>query len=166
MQAITIRKLTSKDIEYFYSWASDPDVTKSLTWEAYKTKDEAERFLRGVVEIHPSFNAICADGIPVGSLTLSFSKANPKNAEIGYVLGKEHWGKRIASHAVKQALDLGFSNFDIEVIEGFVDPENIASQKVLINAGMICEGLLKNHVNFKGTLRDRLKYSIKKESTS
>ncbi len=32
---VSLKNLTSKDLEYFYLWASDPEVAKTMTWEAY-----------------------------------------------------------------------------------------------------------------------------------
>lgn len=163
-EKVSLRQLTSEDLDHFYKWASDPDVAKSMTWEAYTSRAEATTFLKEVVENHPQFKAICVDGIPVGSITLTQGKNNSScKAELGYVLAKEYWGKGITSVAVKQAIQMGFANLEIQRIEALVDPDNIASQRVLIKAGMSCEGLLKNYTIFKNTIRDRYIYSIIKQ---
>ena len=53
-----------------------------------------------------------------------------------------------------------FQDLNLVRIEAFVDPDNMASQRVLIKTGMTCEGLLKNHTLFKGVVRDRYLYAI------
>ena len=160
---ISLRPLTSDDLEYFYLWASDPEVAKSMTWEAYTSRVDAEKFLKEIAENHPWFKAICLDGIPIGSITLTQEKGcSSCHAELGYVLAKAYWGKNITTAAVKLAISNGFNDLKINRIEAFVDPDNIASQKVLIKSGMHCEGLLKNHTIFKGKLRDSYLYSISK----
>jgi [ribosomal protein S5]-alanine N-acetyltransferase len=159
-EKISFKKLSSEDLEYFYVWASDPEVTKSMTWEAYTSKSEAEKFLKEVAENHPWFKAICFEGIPVGSITLTPGKdCSSCKAELGYVLAKAYWGRGITTAAVKQAIEIGFKDLEIQRIEAFVDPENIASQKVLTKSGMNCEGLLKNYTIFKSCVRDRYIYS-------
>lgn len=158
---VTFKNLSRADITYFYLWASDPDVAKNMTWDPYASIDEAEKFLIEVAESHPWFKAICLDGIPVGSITLNQGKGHLScKAEIGYVLAKPYWGKGIATAAVKRAITEGFKELNISRIEAFVDPENIASQKVLTKAGMNFEGLLKNYLIFKGDVKDRYIYSI------
>lgn len=157
---ITLRKLTRSDLEYFYKWAGDPEVAKTMTWEAYTSMIDAEKFLIKVAERHPWFKAICLDGVPVGSITLNQGKESlAYMAEIGYVLTKEFWGRGIGTVAVKLAIQAGFQALCVERIEALVDPDNLASQRVLKKAGMHCEGLLKNHMTFKGSLRDRYMYS-------
>lgn len=161
---VSLRALTSDDLNYFYVWASDPEVAKSMTWEAYTSHAEAELFLKNIVEKHSWFKAICLDGIPVGSITLTQGKDSSScRAELGYVLAKAHWGKNITTTAVKQAIKAGFNDLKIQRIDALVDPDNIASQKVLLKAGMTCEGLLRSYTVFKGTVRDRFIYSITRE---
>jgi [ribosomal protein S5]-alanine N-acetyltransferase len=160
---ISLKNLTSSDLSYFYVWASDSEVSKTMTWDAYTSQEDASNFLVQIVENHPWFKAICLDGIPVGSITLTQGKGVAScKAELGYVLAKAYWGKNITTIAVKQAITVGFSDLNIQRIEAFVDPDNIASQKVLVKAGMVCEGLLKNYTLFKGEVKDRYIYAITK----
>jgi RimJ/RimL family protein N-acetyltransferase len=163
-EKISLRNLSSLDVDYFYTWAGDPEVAKTMTWEAYTSISEAEKFLNEIVVKHPWFKAICLDGKPVGSMTLTQGKGNLScKAELGYVIAKDYWNKGIATAAVKQALKTGFIDLGIQRIEALVDPNNYASQKVLVKAGMEREGLLKKYMLFKGVLSDRYIYSITKE---
>ena len=156
-----LRNLTRHDLTYFYTWASDPDVAKTMTWNAYTSIIDAEKFLCEVAEKYPWFKAICINGIPVGSITLTKTK-NEDTLELGYVIAKVYWGQGIATAAVKQAIQIGFSDLNIQRIEALVDPDNKASERVLIKAGMHYEGLLKNYTIFKNIVSDRYLYSITK----
>ncbi len=153
---VTLHNLTRDHLDDFFTWASDPDVAKSMTWEAYENKEEALDFLTRVAKEHPCFKAICFHGKIVGSITLMPTK---KIAELGYVLAKKYWGRGIATEAVKIALESGFTELGMSRIEAFVDPNNLASQRVLEKNGMKREGLLKNSLLFKGKLADRYLYS-------
>lgn len=160
-ERVSLKQLTGQDVKYFYEWASDPEVAQSMTWEAHTSLIEAERFLKEIAGSHPWFKAICVDGIPRGSITLTQGKGNSScKAELGYVVAKEYWNKGIATAAIKQAIKIGFNDLKIQRIEALVDPDNASSQRVLIKAGMTCEGLLKNYTIFKGSVRDRFIYSI------
>ncbi len=160
---VTLRKLDREDLKHFYVWASDPEVAKTKACEAITSLDEAEKFLIEVAEKHPYFKTICLDDLPIGSVTLLPVK-EPRvcKAELGYVLSRAYWGKGIATRAVQMVLESGFEELGVNRIEAFVEPSNLASQKVLAKAGMTCEGLLKNHVFYKGSIRDRFIYSKSK----
>ena len=55
--------------------------------------------------------------------------------EIGYLLGKAHWGKGYATEAASATLRFGFENLAIEKIIAVVHPENTASTRVLEKLG-------------------------------
>ena len=56
--------------------------------------------------------------------------------EIGYLLGKPHWGKGLATEAAQVGLDFGFNELNLKEIIGIVHPENIPSQRVLEKIGL------------------------------
>lgn len=155
--AVTLRALTSHDVDAFLTWASDAAVTQSLFWEPHTDRAKAVEFLKAVAEPHEWFMAICLDGKPVGAITLDKGNGRSENrAELGYVLAKKHWGKGIATEATKLALERGFKDLGVVRIEALVDPENIGSVRVLEKAGMSKEAYLEKYVTHRGRIRDRL----------
>ncbi len=158
---VMLRDLTRSDIQDFLVRATDPEVAQYMTWEVYKSEEDALHFLIHVAEPHPFFKAILFEGKVVGSITLMPGKGNEAcRAELGYVLAKKYWGKGIATAAAIQAIRIGFDQLKVSRIEAFVDPQNIASCKVLEKAGMRLEGTLQNYMIFKGKICDRYVYSI------
>lgn len=155
---LSLKRLTSDHIDDFMKWAADDEVTKTLMWNSYKTRQEAESFFKNVVEKHEWFKAICLGELVVGSLTLD--KKNMHTAELGYVISRSFWGKGIATQAVRLALLTCFAELMIERVIAYVDPSNVASRRVLEKNGFICEGLLKDHIIQKGVLKDRYLYSL------
>ncbi|MCO5587950.1 hypothetical protein L7F22_041903 [Adiantum nelumboides] len=131
----------------------------------HTSTDDGKKFLESVAIPHPWFKAICLNGVPIGSLTLTQgSGLDCCRAELGYVLRKAHWGKGFTTQAVKLALVQGFKELEIQRVEAFVYPENKASQKVLLKAGFVEEGLLRKYKFVKGTVRDYLVLSYLKSS--
>ena len=55
-------------------------------------------------------------------------------------------GKGIGTTAAKMITELGISEIGFRRIEGLVDVDNIASQRLLLGAGYIQEGTLQNKV--------------------
>jgi RimJ/RimL family protein N-acetyltransferase len=59
------------------------------------------------------------------------------DAELKYALCRDCWGEGIATEAVKALLSYGRRQFMIEYLIATVNPSNLASQRVLVKAGMI-----------------------------
>jgi RimJ/RimL family protein N-acetyltransferase len=71
-------------------------------------------------------------------------------ATIGYWLGKEFWGRGIATEAVRLLTDHAFKEGGVTRCQANVFGWNPASGRVLEKAGYTCEGVLR-----KGILKDR-----------
>ena len=98
---VSLQTMTRHNLDDFFIWASDHEVAKYMTWEAYTNKEEAYNFLIRVAETHPYFKAILFEGKIVGSITLTIGNgSNACRAELGYVLSRHYWGKGIAIKSV------------------------------------------------------------------
>lgn len=56
--------------------------------------------------------------------------------EVGYLLGRPHWGQGLATEAARASLRWGFETHGLRSITGIVHPENAASRRVLEKAGL------------------------------
>ena len=111
----------------------------------------------------PRFFAIEVDKQLVGSIGIvTKTDIYRKNFEIGYFLAEEHWGKGIATRAIRAATSYAFKNFD--VVRVYAEPfsDNTGSRKALEKAGFILEATLKNNVIKNGIIKDSCIYSILK----
>jgi ribosomal-protein-alanine N-acetyltransferase len=77
-----------------------------------------------------------------------------KNAELGYWIAEEYWGRGIVPAAVKLMVNYGFSTFDITRIYARTFDTNIKSQRVLEKAGFTLEAELKETFYKFGTIYD------------
>ncbi len=68
------------------------------------------------------------------------------NAEIGYFISQDFWGKGLATQAVKKMTDYTFANFDIVRIVAGVFDFNKSSMRVLEKNGYYEESVRKNAV--------------------
>ncbi|MCH9626373.1 MAG: hypothetical protein S4CHLAM123_15700 [Chlamydiales bacterium] len=162
-EKMSLKTLSSTDIDDFMEWATDDEVTRYMMWDSYKTRGVAEDFFNNVVEKHGWFKAICLGEKVIGSITLDKGKGTHScKAELGYVLAKKYWGNGYATQAIQLALTAGFKELEVERLEAYVDPTNIGSQRVLEKNGFMREGLLRNHIIQKGIVKDRYIYSILK----
>ncbi|BAU29002.1 acetyltransferase (GNAT) family protein [Aneurinibacillus soli] len=89
-------------------------------------------------------------------------KEEGHRGEIGYDLGKEYWGQGIAAEVLEAMLDYGFTEMKLNRVEALVEPENIASIKMLKRIGFQKEGLLRDYQFVKGKFIDLEMHSLLK----
>jgi ribosomal-protein-alanine N-acetyltransferase len=59
--------------------------------------------------------------------------------EVGYLLGKAHWGQGLATEGALASLSYGFETLGLQQIVAIVHRENLASQRVAQKLGMRCD---------------------------
>jgi len=83
------------------------------------------------------------------------------SAEIGYWLGEEHWGRGIATAALRGMTRYALSELAIlNRLFATVDADHAASIRVLEKAGYRCEAKLLGSAIKRGTIVDQLLYAI------
>jgi len=80
----------------------------------------------------------------LGRIFLSDFAYNNKVANIGYFLGRDSWGKGIATACAEAVAAFGFSQLALERIYTTVHPDNTPSWKVLEKNGFRREGHLRH----------------------
>ena len=81
----------------------------------------------------------------IGTMTVRVDKSHNKG-ELAYWIGKEYWGKGYATEAAKEVIDFGFNKLNLNRIWAPIMSKNIASGKVLKNAGLTYEGTLRQDI--------------------
>ncbi len=92
--------------------------------------------------------AVClrGPGTLVGSIALTLAGPDAARAELGYWTGGEHWGRGYASEAATAVLAFGFDALGLQRIEARHLVRNPASGRVMRNAGMLREALLRAYL--------------------
>jgi RimJ/RimL family protein N-acetyltransferase len=67
---------------------------------------------------------------------IGFRLPKPENAEIGYWLGKRHWGQGYATEAARALIDHGFASLPIATVIGECRVINEASRRVMEKCGL------------------------------
>lgn len=85
----------------------------------------------------------------------------PFRASVGYRLARAHWGRGMATRAVRaEAAAMFAARPWLLWLEAVADVDNPASQRVLEKAGFAREGVLRKYVLLKGQPRDMVMFSI------
>ena len=90
------------------------------------------------------FRAVMLDGHAVGNISIEgHEDVYGKDAEIGYLLETDCWGRGVMTEAAGQICKLAFETLDIIRITSRVCAPNIASWRVLEKNGFQQEGLIR-----------------------
>jgi ribosomal-protein-alanine N-acetyltransferase len=72
---------------------------------------------------------------PIGSIAAVQDFPESKYCELGYCIGKEHWGKGYMTEAVRAVTEFIFRNTDYQWIQARCDSENYGSRRCLEKSG-------------------------------
>lgn len=141
---LTLREPNSGDAEAIFAFASDPAVTRFMTWAQHVDLDDSRDFLEDVAAGWSSGEDYCwliahAEQGAIGTVACSFSE---HGAEIGYVLARSAWGEGFAREASAAVFDAAQQIDDLYRIWATCDTENVASIRILEALGMAYEGRL------------------------
>lgn len=131
----------------FATYASDPEVTRYLSWRPYERVEPLEVFLRECIAHWEKGDGhlawlLCLKGTdtPIGSIGVTLENGK---AMFGYVLAKKFWGHGFAAEALAFLVDWSLAQPAIFRAWAFCDVENPASSRVMEKAGMVREGVLR-----------------------
>jgi RimJ/RimL family protein N-acetyltransferase len=124
--------------------------------------EDAEIFLAMACAAVPrTVFAIDVDGVAVGCIGLEpRGDIERVSAELGYWLGVAHWGRGIATAAVRAVTRHALDGFGVCRVYALPIAHNVASCRVLEKAGFLCEGRLRRSVIKNGEVLDQLLYAF------
>lgn len=145
---LLLRRCEKADAKAMYeNWASDPEVTKYLTWPTHSSVAVSEMVLESWVECYAKDNyyqwliVLKENGPdPIGSMAVVQLDDNAEKAEIGYCIGRNWWHQGITSEALKAVMDFLFDEVGMNRVEACHDPRNPNSGAVMRKCGMKYEG--------------------------
>ncbi|WP_125760483.1 GNAT family N-acetyltransferase [Companilactobacillus hulinensis] len=164
---LILRRLSPSDAdEMYHNWASDPEVTKYLTWPTYDSIDQAYEFLKYRTESYQ--NPCTYDwGIVVketndliGTISAVDFSGKINSVEIGYAIGSKWWRNGYMTEALKKVIDFFFTETDVNRIEACYDSDNPNSGKVMHKSGMSFEGVMRSKGYNNNGICDEVVYSI------
>jgi RimJ/RimL family protein N-acetyltransferase len=86
-------------------------------------------------------------------------------AEIGYELAPDEWGRGYATEAAREIVRFGFEELGLHRIAAWTVADNTASARVLETVGMTLEGRLRDKEHYKGRYWDVLMYGMIRQDT-
>ena len=163
---LSLRWISADDVDAFYTVYSNREVMRY--WSAPPLPDRTAAS-KQVSEIHDLFKrremlkwgvALRPDNALIGTVTIFHPDFTHRRAEIGYALGRAHWGKGYMQEALKAVINYVFTDLNFHRIEADVDPRNAASIRTLERLGFQREGYLRERWQVNGEIQDALFYGL------
>ena len=130
----------------YRNWASDPEVTKFLTWPTHQNADVTaqviERWIGGYSDPQKYLWAIewKESTEPIGSISAVKVNDETQSVTIGYCISRAFWGKGVTPEALRAVIAYFFEEVGVNCINACHDPRNPNSGKVMRKCGMTYEG--------------------------
>lgn len=164
---LILRRAIREDAQpMFRNWASDPEVTKYLTWPTYESVEAV--FTRVDIWINEydktdyyQWMIVLKElGEPIGSISVVRQNDLVEEAEIGYCIGSRWWHRGIVSEALTAVMRYLFEEVGMNRVAARHDPNNPNSGRVMRKCGMIYEGTARSADRNNQGVCDAAHYAI------
>ncbi len=144
---LTLRPLQISDAESIFDrYASDPEVTRFLSWPTHTSLEETRSFLENPPKPTKGFTevrwALCLhdDPLPWGMIT---AWIRDSQVDLGYCLARPLWGQGIMTEATRAIMKEAWRQESVWRVSASCHPENKGSARIMEKCGMRLEGTLR-----------------------
>ena len=147
---LILRRFRLEDAEDMYAhWASDPEVTRFLTWQPHPCVDATRTLLADWIQRDEDggyFNWVMElkeTGKAIGNISVVKLKENTETADMGYCMSRAYWGQGLMPEALRAVMVFLFDVVGVNRVAACHDLNNPKSGRVMEKAGMKQEGILR-----------------------
>ena len=147
---LILRRFRLDDAEDMYAnWASDPEVTRFLTWPTHSDVDVSKAVLADWIPKYKDggfFNWAMEykdTGKVIGNISVVRLIESIDAAEMGYCMSQAYWGQGLMPEALRAVMDYLFDVVGLNRVAACHDANNPKSGRVMDKAGMKLEGILR-----------------------
>ena len=148
---VTLRAPRLEDSDaIFERIASDPQVTRYLSWPTHPDVAETRRVITELFNTGGDDKSLLIElrdgGGPIG--LCGWRRPNSHSAELGYCLGRPWWGQRIMSEALPLLIDEAQRDPEVYRVYAYCHVDNTGSARLLEHGGLTLEGRLVRYGMF------------------
>ncbi len=165
-QRLLLRRVTADDAPQIFALRSNPKTMKFIPRPLVTSIEEALEHFKMIddkINSNEGINwAITLKANPQLIGIIGHYRLQPENhrTEIGYMILPEFSGKGFTTEAIDAVLAYGFEVMQLHSVEAVIDPENFASEKVLIKNGFVKEAHILENELYEGKFWDTVIYSL------
>ena len=164
---LILRRAVQEDAQpMFRNWASDPEVTKYMTWPAHGSIAVSEMVIGSWIQEYEQDSyyqwmiVLKELGQPIGSISVVRRNDPVEEAEIGYCIGSSWWHKGITTEAFSAVIGYLFTEVGMNRIVARHDPNNPHSGGVMRKCGLTYEGTSRSSSRNNQGICDAANYAI------
>ena len=164
--SLVLRGVTDADLPALFEVFADPEVVRYWASPPLADMDAARALLASITDGFRDRTllqwAVTRRGEDrlLGTCTLYRINHEHRRTEIGYALGRAHWGRGIMREALPAVLRFAFHSLGLHRIEADVDPRNAASARALQPLGFQLEGFLRQRYFVGDDVQDSHIYGL------
>lgn len=170
-QRLLLRQINDADAEQVYKLKCDKITLEFLDKAPMDSLSEAILHINKISQ-DASTNTGITWGIVlkekpetlIGSIGFWRLMKEHYRAEIGYMLLPEYFRKGYMKEAIKTVIHYGFKEMNLHSIEANINPENAASEALLMSNGFIKEAYHRENFYFAGSFKDSAIFSLLNKS--
>ena len=153
---VILRKMDRSFADDMFEYASNPAVTKYLTWDVHPNRRFSYNYLGYVNSRYRTGEffdwaiTMRDSGKMIGTCGFTRFNFSSYSAEIGFVLNPKYWGYSIAPEASRRVIRFGFDTLELHRIEARYMENNIQSRRVMEKSGMTVEGIYRDMMLVRG----------------
>jgi ribosomal-protein-alanine N-acetyltransferase len=165
-ERLAVRLVIESDLPALLEVNSSEEVTALLPYATWSSMADAEAWLhrmRGIEATGLAFQFVVvlkSTGKAIGTCLLFRFEEGSARAELGYALGRAHWGQGLMHEALAGLLGSAFGTMGLRRLEAEVDTRNGSSARLLQRLGFTKEGLLRQRWVTKGEAKDVEMYGL------
>ena len=163
---LRLRVVRESDLPDLLLMNGDDAVTRFLPYNTWTSLADGEAWIARMLAMGAAGAALQlvvvekASDSTVGTCLLFRHDEVSARAEIGYALARSRWGKGIMREALSSLIEHAFDVYGLHRLEAEVDPDNRASNGLLLKLGFTCEGRLRERWVGKGCRYDTNIYGL------
>ncbi|WP_432082978.1 GNAT family N-acetyltransferase [Streptomyces sp. WAC 04229] len=164
---LDLRELALGDVDGVLAVYGSAKATEHLSFEPRTPEQVAQIVARSIASATASPRTEYALAVIeretaglIGFGRLATDPHQQRGATMGFALRPEAWGVGYGRETVQLLLGLGFESLGLHRIWGARSPHNEASAKTMASAGMVEEGVIREHVLKAGKWRDSVVHAI------
>jgi RimJ/RimL family protein N-acetyltransferase len=163
---VELRQLLDSDSEAMREIFGDAEVVRFMAVPRLETCEDALGLVRSIHQ-HRVAGTLFQWGIVkrgdssvCGTCTLAGIDRINGRAELGFALGRRHWGSGVVREAASLVIEYGFTGMGLHRLEADADPRNVKSLRVLERLGFVREGYQRERHLVAGERQDGILFGL------
>jgi len=162
---LILRRFVYDDCNDVYTYASNPDVVRFLSYHPHKnieiTKEIVGKWVKSYESSKTYHWAVVFNKKVIGNIEAMNVDDDSFSCHFGWQIDIPYWNKGIMTEAAKAAVDYLFGVVGFDRISSGCDTRNHGSYHVMEKIAMKREGLLRRYIYQKdGSIGDKYVYAI------